>query len=87
MPSLENSGIALGPGMPGPYTKFVVGCRGEARLARSRFRISALPLCLFLLASANVFAQQPRAEDFFPVSVWYGGGKARAPMLERDPLS
>jgi beta-galactosidase len=22
-------------------------------------------------------------EDFFPVAVWYGGGKARAPMLER----
>jgi len=22
--------------------------------------------------------------DFFPVAVWYGGGKARAPMLERD---
>jgi beta-galactosidase len=26
------------------------------------------------------------AETFFPMSVWYGGGKARAPMLERDPL-
>ncbi len=24
------------------------------------------------------------AEEFFPVAVWYGGGKARAPMLERD---
>jgi len=24
------------------------------------------------------------AADFFPVSVWYGGGKARAPMLEKD---
>jgi beta-galactosidase len=23
--------------------------------------------------------------DFFPVAVWYGGGKARAPMLVRDP--
>jgi len=22
--------------------------------------------------------------DFFPMAVWYGGGKARAPMLERD---
>jgi len=21
--------------------------------------------------------------DFYPVAVWYGGGKARAPMLER----
>ena len=25
------------------------------------------------------------AEKFVPVSVWYGGGKARAPMLEREP--
>ena len=24
------------------------------------------------------------ASDFFPVSVWYGGGKARAPMLEKN---
>ena len=24
------------------------------------------------------------AADFFPVAVWYGGGKARAPMLEKD---
>jgi beta-galactosidase len=24
------------------------------------------------------------AADYFPVAVWYGGGKARAPMLERD---
>ncbi len=31
-------------------------------------------------------AQPPHAEDFFPMSVWYGGGKARAPMLEADPL-
>ena len=26
------------------------------------------------------------AETFFPMSVWYGGGKARAPMLAPDPL-
>jgi len=25
------------------------------------------------------------AQDFLPVAVWYGGGKARAPMLEREP--
>ena len=24
------------------------------------------------------------AADFLPMAVWYGGGKARAPMLERD---
>jgi hypothetical protein len=25
------------------------------------------------------------AADYFPVAVWYGGGKARAPMLEKNP--
>src|SRR5215213_8299133 len=24
-------------------------------------------------------------DDIFPMAVWYGGGTARAPMLERDP--
>ena len=32
-----------------------------------------------LLAMASA---APAADGFFPVSVWYGGGKARAPMLE-----
>jgi beta-galactosidase len=27
-------------------------------------------------------ASQPANESFFPVAVWYGGGKVRAPMLE-----
>lgn len=27
------------------------------------------------------------AADYFPVAVWYGGGKARAPMLERNARS
>ncbi|MEW6237565.1 MAG: beta-galactosidase [Candidatus Omnitrophota bacterium] len=35
-------------------------------------------LCLSFPASGG---------DFFPVGVWYGGGKARAPMLVRDPAS
>jgi beta-galactosidase len=45
-------------------------------------------IALYLLVALFIppaFAQQPRAENFFPVSVWYGGGKARAPMLETDP--
>ena len=29
-------------------------------------------------------AQAVETPRFFPVAVWYGGGKARAPMLERD---
>jgi beta-galactosidase len=28
-------------------------------------------------------AEPPAADAFYPVAVWYGGGKARAPMLER----
>lgn len=35
-----------------------------------------------LLLSAPLLAQ-----DLFPVSVWYGGGKARAPMVSRDPAA
>jgi beta-galactosidase len=30
-------------------------------------------------------ARPRQTEDFFPIAVWYGGGKARAPMLEPDP--
>ncbi len=38
-------------------------------------------LLLFLAAAAAAAA----AEPVLPVSVWYGGGRARAPMLEPDP--
>lgn len=34
---------------------------------------------IFLLLALPVMAS-----DFFPVAVWYGGGKARAPMLEKN---
>jgi beta-galactosidase GanA len=40
-----------------------------------------------LLCATAALAQTPQAESFFPMSVWYGGGKARAPMLESDPLA
>ena len=36
----------------------------------------------FLLLSCRLLFAQP---EFFPVAVWYGGGKARAPMLEPNP--
>lgn len=39
------------------------------------FAVLALSFCVFADAA-------PRDEGFFPVSVWYGGGKARAPVLE-----
>jgi beta-galactosidase len=37
--------------------------------------------------AALLFCLPALAADFFPVSVWYGGGKARAPMLEKDARS
>jgi beta-galactosidase len=40
-------------------------------------------LCVLLLgAPAAAFGA---SADVFPMAVWYGGGKARAPMLEADP--
>jgi beta-galactosidase len=40
-------------------------------------------LAFVLLAAAPSQAAQPdKTKGFFPVSVWYPGGKARAPMLE-----
>ena len=38
-------------------------------------------IILLILLALPAFAQ----EKFFPMAVWYGGGKARAPMLEDDP--
>lgn len=40
-----------------------------------------LLLLIFLLGSIFAQNQKPAKSDFFPVSVWYSGGKARAPML------
>jgi beta-galactosidase len=49
---------------------------------------------LFVLALVWTVRAAPHAQqaatktaDFFPMAVWYGGGKARAPMLERDARS
>ncbi len=38
-----------------------------------------------LLAAPTPEQLRKEPETFFPVSVWYGGGKARAPMLENNP--
>ena len=52
-----------------------------------------LAIVLLLLLSSTLHAQIPQGKQasaeksFLPVSVWYGGGKARAPMLEPDPLA
>jgi beta-galactosidase len=50
------------------------------KFAASPRRPIAASVCLLFLA-APMLAAQP----FFPMAVWYGGGKARAPMLEPDP--
>lgn len=50
---------------------------------RAALVVTAVAALLGLLA--NVTASQPRETPrFFPMAVWYGGGKARAPMLEPD---
>ena len=47
----------------------------------------SLAAALLLLAAASGARAQPAPlkEPVFPMAVWYGGGKARAPMLEADP--
>lgn len=54
-----------------------------AHLIKQTLRIFIVLACG--LAAASVFPEgfaAEKARDFFPVSVWYPGGKARAPMLE-----
>src|SRR5579884_2583009 len=54
--------------------------------AMNHSRIACI-VTFFLLSATLIgiprpaFATDP-SSDFFPVAVWYGGGKARAPMLE-----
>jgi hypothetical protein len=63
MLTLENSRVTAGLGIPSPCMKFVVCCRGEACHARNNLFL----LFLFLLAPASMFAQQPPAENIFPI--------------------
>jgi beta-galactosidase len=49
-------------------------------------RLSPLLLATLLLLLTSAPRQRPpHKPDFFPFSVWYSGGKARAPML--SPLT
>jgi len=51
-----------------------------------RLALAALLLSATLASSSQQpAAVAPLAPAFVPVGVWYGGGKARAPMLVRDP--
>jgi beta-galactosidase len=56
------------------------------RHTRPAHRVLALAAVIVMMAAGAV-ALVPQTPRFFPVAVWYGGGKARAPMLERDPRS
>jgi beta-galactosidase len=42
-------------------------------------------LLSLILSAASVASGAAMEPDVFPMAVWYGGGKARAPMLEADP--
>ena len=44
----------------------------------------ALAILVIVLA-ASLTPAHAATPDLFPMAVWYGGGKARAPMLEADP--
>jgi beta-galactosidase len=52
----------------------------EMLLIRS-YRLSYISLCLVCLIVASAVDAGENKSDFFPVSVWYSGGTARAPML------
>jgi beta-galactosidase len=59
---------------------------------RRRWRVAtALLAAILAVAPARTVGSLQQAEPattrFFPMAVWYGGGKARAPMLERDARS
>ena len=59
---------------------------GIAAAACRAVRVAITFAVFPLVCGAGLCAQDYRA-DFFPMAVWYGGGKARAPMLEPDPQS
>jgi beta-galactosidase len=61
--------------MPGTQPRTIVALAAAA---------SAISL---IVGSHAVSAQAQETTRFFPMAVWYGGGKARAPMLERNARS
>ena len=42
-------------------------------------------LVSLILATTSAVSGAAGDADVFPMAVWYGGGKARAPMLEASP--
>jgi len=47
------------------------------------FSILVGPLVLWFSGTAEGIREAQPSDNFYPVAVWYGGGKARAPMLEQ----
>jgi beta-galactosidase len=47
----------------------------------------AYAAALWPLAATPHVQSRTKTTEFFPMAAWYGGGKARAPMLERDARS
>ena len=59
--------------------------RALMRLVTTAF---CVVLCAMVMRAASHATEEQNKgveESFFPVSVWYSGGKARAPML--DPIN
>jgi beta-galactosidase len=54
---------------------------------RLRSTLCLVPALVAALAGVESRAQPAGTPRFFPMAAWYGGGKARAPMLERDARS
>src|SRR5690349_22310760 len=55
----------------------------KVKLGWSAILAAVSALALTWAIAVQVAAQTaPASQPFFPVAVWYGGGKARAPMLE-----
>jgi beta-galactosidase len=54
--------------------------QGESMIRRLGFGLLSVILLLSLVLTAQERPNHYEA-DFFPFSVWYSGGKARAPML------
>lgn len=52
------------------------------RRPAGRTFLAGLPLVLFAATAVWARPQAAPGRDFFPVSTWYAGGQARAPMLE-----
>src|SRR5690606_32849212 len=76
--------------MPGPHEppiRLWSGWRRRDFLVGSAAALGAAVWRPPIVGAANVVPQAAALEGvprFLPMAVWYGGGRARAPMLERD---